>query len=191
MKASFSSVRHWSAVASIWFSMTAVASQPDATAGLRYDALPMKVAQSMLWMADAGARDVVYDLGCTGGDFVILAARRLRARAVCVGADRRRIAEIREQARRAGAADPIEFRNEDFRTTSIGEATVVMLLLSPAETLELRPKLLRELNPGTRVVSLEHRLGEWKPALTAYVRSGGKDRPVHLWVIPARSAPAR
>jgi hypothetical protein len=178
-------------VATACVPMLALASQPDAAAGLRYDALPMKVAQSMLWMTDAGSRDVVYDLGCADADIAIIAARRLGARAVCVGTDARRIDGIRERARRAGVADRIEFRSEDLRTASIGDATVVMLRLTPAQNLELRPKLLRELKPGTLVVSLAHAMGDWKPALTAYVRSGGKDRPVHLWAVPARRAPAR
>ena len=189
MRPRFHPIVRRGAIAAACLTAIAFASQPDAATGLRYDALPMKLAQSMLWIADAGPGDVVYDLGCASGDIVILAARRLRARAVCVGTDRRRIDEIREQARGVGVADRIEFRMEDIRKATIGDATVVMLLLSPAQNLELRPKLLRDLAPGTRIVSHEHGLGDWKPALTAYVRSGGKDRPVHLWAVPTRRAP--
>ncbi len=179
-------------VAAGWLSLSAWASQPDPQApGLHYDAIPAKVAQSMLLLANAGAGDLVYDLGCGDGDIVITAARRFGARAVCVDIDGQRIAESREKARRAGVADRIKFRNEDFRTTSIGDATVVMLRLSPAQTLELRPKLLRELKPGALVVSHEHDMGDWKPTLTGYVRSGGQDRPVHRWAVPARQTPAR
>lgn len=191
MRIRFNPFLRWGVIVAACLPVIAFGSQRDVAAGLRYDALPMKVAQNLLWIANAASGDVVYDLGCTGGDVVILAARRLGARAVCVGMDRRRIEEIRARARRAGVADRIEFRNEDFRKTSIGDATVVMLLLSPAQNLELRPRLLRELKPGTIVVSHEHGMGDWKPALTTYVRSGGKDRPVHLWTVPARQAPAR
>jgi SAM-dependent methyltransferase len=174
-------------VAACWLPAIAWASQPDAHApSLRYDALPMKVAQSMLSLTDVGHGDVVYDLGCGDGDIVIIATRRLGARAVCIGPDTRRIAAIQERARRAGVANRIEFRNEDYRTPSIGNATVVVLRLSAAQNLELRAKLVNELKPGTLVISHEHGMGDWKPVLTAYVRSGGEDRPVHLWIIPTR-----
>jgi len=170
-----------------WLAVLAWASQPDPQEpGKRYDALPMKVAQTMLWLADVGAGDVVYDLGCDDGDIVIIAARRSGAGAVCVDRDRRRLAEIEEKARGAGVADRIRFLTQDFQATAIGEATAVMLRLSRAVNLELRPKLLRELKPGTLIVSHEHDMGDWKPALTAYVRSGGRDRPVYLWIVPGR-----
>lgn len=177
------------AIAAACLPAIAFSSQPDAASGLRYDALPMKVAQSMLWMTDAGSRDVVYDLGCADADIVIIAARRLGARAVCVGRDGRRVEELRDRVRRAGVADRIEIRYEDYRATQIGDATVVLLRLSAVENLELRPKLLRELKPGTIVVSLAHSMGDWQPALTAYIRSSGKDRPIHLWTVPAGRTP--
>jgi SAM-dependent methyltransferase len=180
-------ILRWAVIAAGWLPVIAWTSQPDPGApGLRYDALPMKVAQYMLSLAGVGAGDVVYDLGCGDGDIVIIAARRLGARAVCVADDRRRSAEIEEKARRAGVADRIRFLNEDFRATSIGDATVVMLRLSPAVNLELRPKLLRELKPGTLIVSHQHGMGDWRPELTAYVRSGGQDRPVYAWTVPRR-----
>jgi SAM-dependent methyltransferase len=153
---------------------------------VRYEPTPMNVVQLMLWLADTDSRDVVYDLGCGDGRIVIAAARRFGARGVCVDIDPVRIAESRDNARRAGVADRIRFVNEDLFTTKIGEATVVTLFLSPELNLKLRPKLLRELKPGTRVVSHWHDMGEWKPELTAYAGPEGRERPVFLWIVPPR-----
>ena len=174
-------------VAAAWFALAACAEQPSGRSpDVRYEPTPMRVVQSMLWLADVGAGDVVYDLGCGDGRIVITAARRFGAQGVCVDIDSRRIAESRENARRAGVAGRIRFLNEDIRATRISDATVVMLFLSPALNLELRPKLLRELRPGTLVVSHWHAMDDWKPALTAYVQSEGKDRPVYLWIVPEK-----
>lgn len=166
-----------------WFSVTAWAAQPSS---LRYDALPVKVAQSMLLLANTGAGDIVYDFGCRDGDIVVTAAHRFGAHGVCVSADSRRIAEIQEKARGRSLGERIRFVNEDVRRAPIGDATVVMLRLSPALTRDLRARLLGELKPGTLVVSYQHDMGDWLPDLTAYVRSGGEDRPIYLWTVPAR-----
>lgn len=167
--------------------LLACAPQPSARPpDVHYEPTPMTVVQTMLWLADVGAGDVVYDLGCGDGRVVITAARRFGARGVCVDIDPRRIAESRENARRDGVEDRIRFLTQDFRESRIGDATVVMLFLSPALNLELRPKLLRELKPGTIVISHWHAMDDWKPEFTAYVRSDGRDRPVYRWIVPQR-----
>ncbi|HXF67004.1 MAG TPA: class I SAM-dependent methyltransferase [Burkholderiales bacterium] len=153
---------------------------------VRYEPTPMNVVQLMLWLADTNSGDVVYDLGCGDGRIVIAAARRFGARGVCVDIDPERIAESRENARRASVSDRIRFVNEDLFAAEIGEATVVTLFLSPWLNLKLRARLLRELKPGTRVVSHWHDMGEWKPELTAHARADGRDRPVYLWIVPPR-----
>jgi hypothetical protein len=97
-----------------------------------------------------------------------------------------RIAESRDNARQAGVTERIEFLNEDLFTTRLGPATVVMLFLSPELNRAVRSKLLRELTPGTRIVSHWHDMGDWPPQETVKVRSGGRERPIHLWIVPAR-----
>ena len=153
---------------------------------VRYEPTPADVVQFMLRLAKVNAGDVVYDLGCGDGRIVIGAVRESGARGVCVDIDPQRIAESRENARRAGVTDRIRFLNQDLLTTGIGDATVVMLFLSSRLNLALRPKLLRELRPGTRVVSHWHDMGDWKPQETLLVNSGGYERPVYLWTIPPR-----
>jgi SAM-dependent methyltransferase len=145
-----------------------------------------RAVQTMLWLADAGAGDLVYSLGCGDGRVALAAARRFGARAVCVDAGRARILGAREAARRAGVADRVRFVDEDVLATRIGDATVAILTLSPAHTLKLRPRILRELKPGARVVSYAHAMGDWKPDLTVHVGSGDEERAAHLWIVPAR-----
>lgn len=153
---------------------------------VRYEPTAHEVAAEMLALAQVGPGDTVFDLGCGDGRIVIAAARRHGARGVCVDIDPRRIAESRENAERAGVADRIEFRNEDALTVPLRGATVVTLFLSPELNRRLRPRLLGELPPGTRVVSHWHDMGDWKPERMVRVTSGGTERPLYLWVIPSR-----
>jgi len=149
----------------------------------RYEPTPTEVVEAMLRLADVGSADVVYDLGCWDGRIVIMAASRFGARGVCVDIDPQRIAESRENARAAGVADRIRFLNEDLLETDLREATVVTLYLLPELNLRLRPKLVRELKPGARVVSHWHTMGDWKPQRSVGVPSYMGERFIYLWTI--------
>ncbi|MBI4194443.1 MAG: class I SAM-dependent methyltransferase [Betaproteobacteria bacterium] len=177
-------------IAAVWSAGHGWAQQPAPPAlrapDVRFEPTATDVVQAMLRLGKVGGRDVVYDLGCGDGRIVISAARRFGARGVCVDIDPQRIEESRENARKAGVIDRIQFRNEDLLATDIGDATVVMLFLSPGLNLRLRARLLRELRPGTRVVSHWHDMDDWKPQETVRVRSDGRERPIYLWTIPAR-----
>ena len=151
-----------------------------------YEPTATEVVHAMLSLAKVTADDVVYDLGCGDGRIVITAARHFGARGVGVDIDPLRIAESRENARQAGVTDRVRFLNEDLFLTDMGDATVVTLFLSQEVNLSLRPKLQRELKPGTRIVSHWHHMGSWKPQETVRVRSDGRDHPIYLWTIPAR-----
>jgi len=153
---------------------------------VHYEPTPPDVVEVMLRLADVKAGDVIYDLGCGDGRIVITAVREFAARGVCVDIDPQRIAESRENARAAGVIDHIRFLNQDLLATDVSEATVVMLFLSPALNLAARPKLLRELKPGARIVSHWHDMGDWKPQKTVRVQSSGRERFVYLWTIPGR-----
>lgn len=153
---------------------------------VHYEPTPPDVVEVMLRLANVKAGDVIYDLGCGDGRIVIGAVREFGARGVCVDIDPQRIAESRQNARAAGVTDHIRFLNRDLLMTDVSEATVVMLFLSPALNLAVRPKLLRELNPGARIVSHWHDMGDWRPQKTVRVQSSGRERPVYLWIIPAR-----
>jgi SAM-dependent methyltransferase len=150
--------------------------------GVRYEPTSPDVVEVMLRLANVRPDDVVYDLGCGDGRIVIAAVRAGAGRGVCVDVDPRRIAESRDNAREAGVADRIRFLNQDLFTADLAEATVVMLFLSPDFNLKLRPKLERELKPGARIVSHWHDMGDWPPRETVRVTSGGRARPVYLWI---------
>jgi SAM-dependent methyltransferase len=156
----------------------APARKPD----VPYEPTPPKVVEEMLQLANVGAGDVVYDLGCGDGRIVIEAAKR-GARGVGVDIDPRRIREARANARAAGVEDRVEFREGDLFETDVSPATVVTLFLWPHVNLRLRPQLLAQLRPGTRVVSYYHDMGDWKPRAT--VDAGRAN--VYLWVIEGGS----
>jgi ribosomal protein L11 methylase PrmA len=135
----------------------------------------------MLRLAEVKRDDVVYDLGCGDGRIVIAAAVQYGARGVCIDIDPQRIAESRENARRAGVADRIDFRTQDLFAADIGSATVVTLFLWPDVNLRLKPKLFRELRPGTRVVSYYHDMGDWQAERVVRVRVDGRTQRLYLW----------
>src|ERR671918_34784 len=128
-----------------------------------YIPTPHHVVAEMLRIAGVTKDDVVYDLGSGGGRLVIAAAKHYGARGVGVDIDSQRIQEGRANARNAGVTDRAQFLQQDLFTTDIREATVVTLYLLTKLNLQLRPKLLSELRPGTRVVSHAFDMGDWYP----------------------------
>jgi SAM-dependent methyltransferase len=145
---------------------------------------PNDVVDKMLEMAKVTANDLVYDLGCGDGRIVITAVQRYHARGVGIDIDPERIKEATANARRAGVSNRVKFIQGDLFEADISAATVVALYLLTELNLKLRPKLMKELEPGTRVVSHAFGMGDWKPERTADV--GGAT--VYLWRIPPRSA---
>lgn len=149
-----------------------------------YVKTPPEVVRAMLKAADVKLGDVVYDLGCGDGRIVIAAAREFGARGVGVDLYPQHIAEARENARKAGVEAHVEFRQQDLFDTDLSTATVVTLYLLPELNLALRPKLLGELKPGTRIVSHAFDLGDWKPDKQLEV-NGNR---VFVWVVPAAAS---
>ena len=147
-----------------------------------YEPSSEDVVSMMIEMAKVGKNDKVYDLGCGDGRIVIMASQKTGALGVGVDLDPERVKESRENARKAGVTDLVKFFQQDLFQTTISEATVVMLYLYPEVNLKLRPKLLAELKPGTRVVSHSHDMGSWEPDQTQVASNGHR---IHFWVIPA------
>ena len=145
------------------------------------------MVRAMLKVAKVGKNDVVYDLGCGDGRIVIAAVKEYRAkRGVCVDIDPVRIEESRRNADKAGVARKITFREGDLFEMDLRDATVVTLYLLPALNERLRPKLFRELKPGSRVVSNSFDMGEWKADSTLNGNPGSQFFNFgYYWVIPA------
>jgi SAM-dependent methyltransferase len=142
---------------------------------------PPEVVEAMLKVAKVGPTDVVYDLG-SGDGRIVIAAAKLGARGIGIDIDPQRIKEANENAKQAGVTDRVRFLNQDLFETNFSEATVVTLYLLPSLNVKLRPKLLAELKPGTRIVSHAFDMGDWKPLTTLDV--GG--RSVYYWTVPPR-----
>jgi SAM-dependent methyltransferase len=151
-----------------------------------------KAVDEMLKLAGVKKGDIVYDLGCGDGKIVIAAAKQYGTRAVGIDINPVRIAEAKENAKKAGVESLVRFEENDLFEADIHEATVVTLFLLPNVNLKLRPKLLQDLKPGTRVVSNTFDMGDWKPEKEATV--GDADEQAYLshrlflWTIPARNA---
>ena len=141
---------------------------------------PRRVVDVMLDMAGVGAQDYLIDLGSGDGRIAVAAAQR-GARALGVDLDPLRVAEAAAAARIAGVESRARFRRQDLFATPIGEASVVTMYLLPEVNLRLRPRLLTELRPGTRIVSHAFNMGDWRPDEHRVVDSAN----LYLWIVPA------
>ena len=138
-----------------------------------YVPTPQEVVERMLEIAKVGPHDYLIDLGSGDGRIVVTAARKYGTRGFGVDLNPERIRESNENARRAGVTDKVAFYQRDLFETSLGDATVITLYLLPQVNIELRPKLL-ELKPGTRLVSHDFDMGDWKA--DTYVTMDAKDK---------------
>jgi SAM-dependent methyltransferase len=151
-----------------------------------------EAVEAMLKLADVKSTDVVYDLGCGDGRIVITAAKQYGAHGVGIDINPQRIHEAKENAKKAGVEDLVRFEVNDLFKANIRDATVVTLFLLQKVNLRLRPKLLRELKPGTRIVSNTFDMGDWKPDQEETLKSGdsghglGLSHQILLWIVPQR-----
>jgi hypothetical protein len=143
---------------------------------------PQVTVDEMLRLAGVGPQDFVLDLGSGDGRIVITAARKFGARGTGVDLDYHLVIQSEESARQAGVEDRVKFLQQDLFKTDLGQATVITMYLLPAVTRKLVPSLLN-LKPGTRIVSHDFDLGDWKPDRKTYIRKN-----VFLWIVPAKVA---
>src|SRR5947207_12307434 len=134
-----------------------------------------EAVKAMLKLADVKKTDVVYDLGCGDGRIVIAAAKDFGARGVGIDINPVRISEAKENAKKAGVEHLVRFEENDLFQADVHEASVVTIFLLPAINLKLRPKLLKDLKPGTRLVSNTFDMGDWKADKEANVGEEDKE----------------
>lgn len=144
---------------------------------------PEQVVEAMLKLADVKKTDVVYDLGCGDGRIVIAAAKKYGARGVGIDHNPDLIAQARAKAKEEGVESLVRFERGDIFDADIHEATLVAIYLLPHINLKLRPKLQKDLKAGSRVVSHEFGMGDWKPEKTDEV-DGAK---ILLWTLPQQA----
>jgi len=147
-------------------------------------ATDMQVVDAMLGMAEIRPGDYVIDLGSGDGRILIAAARSNGARGLGVDIDPARIRESNANARDAGVGNRITFRRQDLFQTPLAEADVLTLYLLPEINLRLRPRILAEMRPGTRVVSHDYDMGDWHWE----ERQRVGDAIIYMWIVPARVA---
>ena len=142
---------------------------------------PQEVVDKMIELAGVKKGDVVFDMGSGDGRIVIAAAKK-GAKAVGFEIDGDLIKESRENIRKAGVQDLAEIRQQDILAVDFSPASVVTMYLLPDVNLKLRPNLLKQLKPGSRVVSHSFDMDDWKPDKIEKVEG----RTIYLWIIPAK-----
>ena len=154
---------------------------------------PQEVVERMLEIAKVGPDDYVIDLGSGDGRIVVTAAKKFGARGFGVDLNPTRIDEANANARTAGVTDKVAFYQRDLFETDLAQASVITMYLLPRVNLELRPKIL-DLKPGTRIVSHDFSMDDWKPDLheeleakDKYGGSGGRS-DIYFWIVPAKVA---
>lgn len=155
------------------------AGTPARTPDVVYVPTPQEIVDEMLKVASVGPKDVLYDLGSGDGRIPITAAKRWGTRGVGIDIDPNRIREARTNASAAKVTDKVKFIQGDLFELDLTPATVITLYLLPDLNVKLRPRLLA-LKAGTRIVSHDFAMGDWKPERTIN-RDG---RTVYYWTVP-------
>lgn len=148
-----------------------------------YVPTPQEVVDQMLALAKVTKNDLLYDLGSGDGRIPITAAQKFGTRGFGIDINPERIKEANANAQKAGVTDRVKFLNQDLFTTDISQATVVTLYLLPQLNVKLRPQLFKQLKPGTRIVSHDFDMGEWKPDRVVQTQEGST---IYLWTIPKK-----
>jgi precorrin-6B methylase 2 len=144
---------------------------------------PPQVVEAMLQMAKVRDGDILYDLGSGDGRIPIAAVKAFKLKkAVGIDIDPQRIKEARANAEAAGVADKVTFRQEDLFKADFSDASVITLYLLDSLNEKLRPRLLAELKPGTRIVSHAFRMGDWAPEQSRDVDGN----MIYMWTVPPR-----
>ncbi|MDP2322119.1 MAG: class I SAM-dependent methyltransferase [Acidobacteriota bacterium] len=171
-----------------------VAGLPGATSALAQTAAPARrpdvifvptpeaVVEAMLQVANVTKNDMVYDLGCGDGRIPVTAAKKYGARGVCFDIDPQRIKEANENVAKNNVGNLVKVVEGDLFEQDLSGASVITLYLLPSLNVKLMPKLMKELKPGTRIVSHAFDMGDWKPEKELDVDG----RKVYYWTIPKR-----
>lgn len=154
-----------------------------------YDPTPQPVVEEMLKLAEVKKGDVIYDLGCGDGRIVVTAAVKYGVKAVGVDLDPERVLESEENVRVNGVEDLVTIRRENIFDTDVSEASVVAIYLYPSVNLALKPRLLEQLRPGSRIVSHAFDMGDWEPEKEVTVEYEGAPYEIFLWRIPEPDSP--
>ena len=151
-----------------------------------YVPTPQEVVDRMLELAQVKKGDVVYDLGSGDGRIVVTAAKKYGVKAIGFEIDPQRIKESHENIKKAGVEKLVEIRQQDIRTVDLSQASVLTMYLLPEVNLMIRPNIWKQMKPGSRIVSHDFDMADWKPFKTEYIKDGSSwDHTLYLWQIEA------
>jgi len=151
-----------------------------------YVPTPQEVVERMLELAGVKKGDVVYDLGSGDGRIVVTAAKKYGVKAIGFEIDPERIKESHENIKKAGVGNLVEIRQQDIRTVDLSQASVLTMYLLPEVNLMIRPNIWKQMKPGSRVVSHDFDMGDWKPLKTENIKdSSSWDHTLYLWHVEA------
>jgi SAM-dependent methyltransferase len=158
-----------------------------------YVPTPQEVVDRMLELAQVKKGDVVYDLGSGDGRIVVAAAKKYGVRAIGFEIDPERIKESTENINKAGVGHLVEIRQQDIRTVDLAPASVLTMYLLPEVNLLIRPNIWKQMKPGSRIVSHDFDMGDWKPLKTENMKDYSNwDHTLYLWhVQDAQKRPGR
>jgi len=160
---------------------------PGKTPDVYFAATPHAIVEAMLQLAGVGPADVVYDLGSGDGRIVVTAAKKYGVRAIGFEIDPQRIKESHENIKKAGVEKLVEIRQQDIRTVDLSPASVLTMYLLPEVNLMLRPNIWSQMKSGSRVVSHDFDMGDWKPVREEHIKdSSGWEHTLYLWRVEAK-----
>jgi hypothetical protein len=147
---------------------------------------PQEVVDRMLELAGVKKGDVVYDLGSGDGRIVVTAAKKYGVKAIGFEIDPERIKESQENIKKAGVGNLVEIRQQDIRTVDLSPASVLTMYLLPEVNLMIRPNIWKQMKPGSRVVSHDFDMGDWKPLKTENIKdSSNWEHTLYFWRVEA------
>lgn len=156
---------------------------PAASSDVPFVPTPEETVRTMLEVVEAGPEDIVYDLGSGDGRIVIAAVRDFDVkRAIGIDINAELVEQSRQNAEEAGVADRASFLVGNIFSEDFSDATVITMYLLNTVNLRLRPRLLDELRPGTRLVSHQFHMADWEPDL----ETTGGGRRIYHWIVPAK-----
>jgi SAM-dependent methyltransferase len=151
-----------------------------------YVPTPQAVVDRMLELAQVKKGDVVYDLGSGDGRIVVTAAKKYGIKAIGFEIDPQRIKESHENIKKAGVENLVEIRQQDIRTVDLSQASVLTMYLLPEVNLMIRPNIWKQMKPGSRIVSHDFDMGDWKPLKTEQIKDDSSwDHTLYLWHVEA------
>lgn len=151
-----------------------------------YVPTPQEVVDRMLELAQVKKGDIVYDLGSGDGRIVVTAAKKYGVKAIGYEIDPQRIQESTENIKKAGVEGLVEIRQQDIRNVDLSAASVLTMYLLPEVNLMIRPNIWKQMKPGSRVVSHDFDMGDWKPLKTENIKdSSNWDHTLYLWHVQA------